>query len=64
MIGALFSQSVLPVIEGHNPAGTSVATVSQYAQGYNYGTSSTILYYSPSYTVDILCDPLRFFEIL
>lgn len=30
-------QSVLSIIEGHFPAGTSVNTLAQFAQGYNAG---------------------------
>ena len=32
-----FFQSVLSIIEGHFPAGTSVNTLAQFAQGYNAG---------------------------
>lgn len=32
-----FSQTALPVISGHNPSGTSVRTVSQFAKSYNHG---------------------------
>lgn len=34
---SVISKSVLSIIEGHFPAGTSVNTLAQFAQGYNAG---------------------------
>jgi len=35
-------QSIVDVIEGHNPAGTSVNALAQLAQGYNSGNPTLI----------------------
>ncbi|KAK4007766.1 gastric triacylglycerol lipase [Daphnia magna] len=42
-----FNITALPVISGHNPSGTSVRTVSQFAKSFNLGQTFTRYDYGP-----------------
>ena len=52
----------MPVISGHNPSGTSVRTVSQFAKSYNLGTQKPIAKLVRGFTNDDISTGEKFIK--